>query len=104
MVLEYCENGPLKEYLRSKRQKVNEEMHEKLYRFACGICKGMNFLASHGVLSLSLTLDLRFLTYPISIILTLQSIMWLSIITLLKLKFAHARGQLQIFCKNQIIS
>lgn len=50
MVLEYCENGPLKEYLKSKRHKVNDEMHEKLYRFACGICKGMNYLASHGVL------------------------------------------------------
>ncbi|XP_056008078.1 uncharacterized protein LOC125667473 isoform X3 [Ostrea edulis] len=49
MVLEYCENGPLKEYLKSKRHKVNDEMHEKLYRFACGICKGMNYLASHGV-------------------------------------------------------
>ncbi|XP_022305312.1 uncharacterized protein LOC111112206 isoform X3 [Crassostrea virginica] len=49
MVLEYCENGQLKEYLKSNKHRVNDEMHEKLYRFACGICKGMNYLASQGV-------------------------------------------------------
>lgn len=49
MVLEYCENGQLKEYLKSNKHKVNDEMHEKLYRFACGVCKGMNYLASQGV-------------------------------------------------------
>ncbi|XP_052682288.1 uncharacterized protein LOC128162907 [Crassostrea angulata] len=49
MVLEYCENGQLKEYLKANKHRVNDEMHEKLYRFACGICKGMNYLASQGV-------------------------------------------------------
>lgn len=51
MVLEYCENGQLKEYLKANKHRVNDEMHEKLYRFACGICKGMNYLASQGVIS-----------------------------------------------------
>ena len=51
MVLEYCENGTLNSYLSKHKDKVNDDMHERLFKFSLEICKGMNFLASRGVRS-----------------------------------------------------
>ncbi|VDI63435.1 Hypothetical predicted protein [Mytilus galloprovincialis] len=49
MVLEYCEMGSLKDYLRDNKSKVNDDMTERLYRISYGTCMGMDYLASNGI-------------------------------------------------------
>jgi len=49
MLLEYCENGSLKDYLKIHKDQVNEDLEERLYRFSFGICMGMNYLTTKGV-------------------------------------------------------
>ncbi|CAG2213733.1 unnamed protein product [Mytilus edulis] len=49
MVLEYCEIGSLKDYLRDNKSKVNDDMTERLYRISYGTCMGMDYLASNGI-------------------------------------------------------
>ncbi|CAG2200187.1 unnamed protein product [Mytilus edulis] len=49
MVLEFCENGSLKDYLRDNKSKVNDDMTERLYRISYGTCMGMDYLASNGI-------------------------------------------------------
>ncbi|OWF45417.1 Fibroblast growth factor receptor [Mizuhopecten yessoensis] len=49
MVLEYCENGTMKDYLTSKKDHVDEQVHERLFKFAFDVCKGMEFLASKKI-------------------------------------------------------
>lgn len=46
MILEYCETGTLKDYLRARKERVDENVMEKLFRFSFDICKGMEHLAS----------------------------------------------------------
>lgn len=49
MVLEYCDNGTLKQYLDSVRECFTAEISDKLARLAYGICLGMDYLASKEV-------------------------------------------------------
>ncbi|XP_052095770.1 uncharacterized protein LOC127731037 isoform X1 [Mytilus californianus] len=49
MVLEFCENGSLKDYLRENKSRVNDDMTERLYRISYGTCMGMDYLASNGI-------------------------------------------------------
>ncbi|XP_076090378.1 uncharacterized protein LOC143062598 [Mytilus galloprovincialis] len=49
MVLEFCENGSLKDYLRDNKSKVNDDMTERLYRISYGTCMGMDYLATNGI-------------------------------------------------------
>lgn len=49
IIYEYCENGPLKDYLQSKKSNVTLDVHESLFRFGLDTAKGMEFLASKGV-------------------------------------------------------
>ncbi|KAK3109070.1 hypothetical protein FSP39_022224, partial [Pinctada imbricata] len=48
MILEYCEKGPMNTYLSNNKNKVDDDMHERLFKFSYDICKGMNYLASKG--------------------------------------------------------
>ncbi|XP_076094995.1 uncharacterized protein LOC143065351 isoform X2 [Mytilus galloprovincialis] len=49
MVLEYCDNGTLKQYLDSVRECFTAEISDKLARLAYGICLGMDYLASKEI-------------------------------------------------------
>ena len=50
MVLEYCTNGTLKQYLQSVRNSFDTEIADRLTRIAYGICLGMDYLASREVI------------------------------------------------------
>jgi len=49
MVLEYCQNGQLNEYLVTLRADVNLDTMEKLLRFGVCIARGMDYLANRKV-------------------------------------------------------
>lgn len=49
IIYEYCEHGPLKDYLQSHRSNVTLEVQESLFRFGLAIAKGMEYLASKTV-------------------------------------------------------
>ena len=49
MLLEYCEYGSIKDYLKIHKDRVNEDLEERLYRFSFGICMGMNYLTTKKV-------------------------------------------------------
>ncbi|CAG2221016.1 Vascular endothelial growth factor receptor 1 [Mytilus edulis] len=49
MILEYCPNGVLKEFLENARSNISVELVERLFRMAFGICNGMDYLASNKV-------------------------------------------------------
>ncbi|XP_033761790.1 uncharacterized protein LOC117343520 [Pecten maximus] len=49
MVLEYCENGTMKDYLTSHKDRVDEQMHERLFKFTFDISKGMEYLANKKI-------------------------------------------------------
>ncbi|KAK3603134.1 hypothetical protein CHS0354_042956 [Potamilus streckersoni] len=49
IIFEYCENGPLKDYLESQRNNVTMQLQEKLFRFGLDICKGMEYLVSKKI-------------------------------------------------------
>lgn len=44
MVLEYCQNGQLRDWLLQQKNKSTEETVELLYRISYGISKGMYYL------------------------------------------------------------
>lgn len=49
MIYEYCENGPLRDYLHGQRSNITLEIQEELFRFGLDIAKGMEYLASKKV-------------------------------------------------------
>ena len=49
MLLEYCEGGPMKDWLVDNKTRVNDDVIERLFRFAYDIARGMQFLASKEV-------------------------------------------------------
>ncbi|VDI68006.1 Hypothetical predicted protein [Mytilus galloprovincialis] len=49
MILEYCPNGVLNEFLENSRSNISVELVERLFRMAFGICNGMDYLASNKV-------------------------------------------------------
>ncbi|XP_060598180.1 uncharacterized protein LOC132751968 isoform X3 [Ruditapes philippinarum] len=49
IVYEYCENGTLKDYLVQNKNNVTIELQEHLYRFGLDVAKGMEYLASKGI-------------------------------------------------------
>ncbi|XP_060086135.1 uncharacterized protein LOC132565501 [Ylistrum balloti] len=49
MVLEYCENGTVKDYLTSQKTKVSEQVHERLFKFVFDVSKGMEYLANKKI-------------------------------------------------------
>ncbi|XP_076092874.1 fibroblast growth factor receptor 3-like isoform X2 [Mytilus galloprovincialis] len=49
MVLEYCSQGVLKDFLESVRSSVTVELEERLFRITLGICEGMDYLSSQQV-------------------------------------------------------
>ena len=62
IIYEYCEHGPLKDYLQSQKSNVTLEVQENLFRFGLDIAKGMEFLASKGVSILIIEI-VQFLRY-----------------------------------------
>ncbi|XP_060598183.1 uncharacterized protein LOC132751969 isoform X2 [Ruditapes philippinarum] len=49
IVYEYCENGTLKDYLAENKNKITMELQEHLFRFGLDVAKGMEYLASKGI-------------------------------------------------------
>lgn len=49
MVLEYCENGTLKDYLTKHKDHVDEQLHERLFKFTFDTAKGMEYLANKKI-------------------------------------------------------
>ncbi|KAL3832350.1 hypothetical protein ACJMK2_024002 [Sinanodonta woodiana] len=62
IILEYCENGPLKNYLETQRNNITVELQEKMFRFGLDICKGMEYLASKNIIHRRLAARNIFLT------------------------------------------
>ena len=60
MIYQYCELGPLKDYLQGQAANITLELQEQLFRFGLDIAKGMEFLASKKV-------DKRSTTVPFTI-------------------------------------
>ena len=53
MLLEYCEQGVLKDFLEKSRSQATVDLDERLCRIIFGICHGMDYLASRQVLNRS---------------------------------------------------
>ncbi|KAK3603169.1 hypothetical protein CHS0354_043002, partial [Potamilus streckersoni] len=49
IIFEYCENGPLKDYLEKQKENITLQLQEELFRFGLDICKGMEYLVSKKV-------------------------------------------------------
>ncbi|XP_052799140.1 uncharacterized protein LOC128230732 [Mya arenaria] len=49
IIHEYCENGPLRDYLVAKRSNVTIELQDNLFRFGLDIAKGMEYLAGKRI-------------------------------------------------------
>ncbi|XP_067649272.1 uncharacterized protein [Haliotis asinina] len=49
MVLELCEKGQLDKWLLCHQNKINDEIMERIQRFALGVSRGMDYLASKGI-------------------------------------------------------
>ncbi|KAL3832344.1 hypothetical protein ACJMK2_023996 [Sinanodonta woodiana] len=62
IILEHCENGPLKDYLETQRKNITVELQDKLFRFGLDICKGMEYLASKKIVHRRLAARNIFLT------------------------------------------
>lgn len=52
MVLEYCQNGQLRDWLVQQKNKSTEETVELLYRISYGISKGMYYLEIKKVIDI----------------------------------------------------
>lgn len=52
MVLEYCQNGQLRDWLLQQKNKSTEETVELLYRISYGISKGMYYLEIKKVIDI----------------------------------------------------
>lgn len=53
MVLEYCQNGQLRDWLLQQKNKSTEETVELLYRISYGISKGMYYLEIKKVIDIN---------------------------------------------------
>lgn len=51
MVLEYCEEGNLRDWLLKKKDKIGDEMIEQLFQIVFGVATGMEYLASKQVVN-----------------------------------------------------
>ena len=51
MILEYCEEGNLRDWLLNKKDKVGDEIVERLYQMVFGVATGMEYLSSKKVLT-----------------------------------------------------
>lgn len=49
MLLEYCENGTMKDWLIDRQSAVSDDVIENLFRFSYDITRGMAYLASKEV-------------------------------------------------------
>ncbi|XP_071137082.1 uncharacterized protein [Mytilus edulis] len=49
MVLEYCEEGNLRDWLLKKKDKIGDEMIEQLFQIVFGVATGMEYLASKKI-------------------------------------------------------
>ncbi|KAK7471676.1 hypothetical protein BaRGS_00035689, partial [Batillaria attramentaria] len=49
LVMEYCECGQMDKWLASRRNNVDEQTMENMFRFSMGVAKGMEYLASKGI-------------------------------------------------------
>lgn len=49
IIYEYCEHGPLRDYLQGQNTNITLEVQEQLFRFGLDIAKGMEYLASKKV-------------------------------------------------------
>ncbi|XP_052105481.1 uncharacterized protein LOC127738317 [Mytilus californianus] len=49
MVLEYCEEGNLRDWLLKKKDKIGDEMIEQLFQIVFGVATGMEYLASKQI-------------------------------------------------------
>nr|KAG5689081.1 hypothetical protein BaRGS_034738 [Batillaria attramentaria] len=49
LVMEYCECGQMDEWLASRRNNVDEQTMQNMFRFSLGVAKGMEYLASKGI-------------------------------------------------------
>lgn len=50
MILEYCEEGTLKEWLDKKKKNATDDVFERLFRIVLEIAQGMQHLASKKVI------------------------------------------------------
>ena len=64
MILEYCKNGTLKQYLQTVRECFDTEIADRLARIAYGICLGMDYLASRDVI-VSIYFIIIYFIYPL---------------------------------------
>lgn len=53
MVLEYCEEGNLRDWLLKKKDKIGDEMIEQLFQIVFGVATGMEYLASKKVVNIN---------------------------------------------------
>lgn len=49
MILEYCEEGNLRDWLLRKKDKISDDTIEKLFQMIFGVALGMEYLASKKV-------------------------------------------------------
>jgi hypothetical protein len=57
IVLEYCKNGTLKQYLQTVRECFDTEIADRLARIAYGICLGMDYQRIYGEEPICRSLD-----------------------------------------------
>ncbi|XP_062567450.1 uncharacterized protein LOC134229699 [Saccostrea cucullata] len=66
MLLEYCENGTLKDWLVDRQSSVSDDVIENLFRFSYDISRGMMFLASKEIIHMRLAARNVFLSKNLS--------------------------------------
>nr|XP_034310480.1 uncharacterized protein LOC105330263 [Crassostrea gigas] len=66
MLLEYCENGTLKDWLTDHQRAVSDDVIENLYRFSYDITRGMVYLASKDIIHMRLATRNVFLNKSLS--------------------------------------
>ena len=49
LVLEYCENGPMRDWLLTQKRRVTDDVIERFYRLTLDVSKGMEYLSSKKV-------------------------------------------------------
>lgn len=51
IIYEYCEHGPLRDFLADRKNNLTLDLEENLFRFGLDIAKGMEYLAGKGVIN-----------------------------------------------------
>ncbi|XP_071102509.1 uncharacterized protein [Haliotis cracherodii] len=67
MVLEYCETGQLDKWLTKQRSNINEDTLDRIQNFALEIARGMEYLASKGIVHRKLAARNCLLTFLLEI-------------------------------------